>query len=136
MARALKTSRSIRAIVLSIGVSALALPMVAQSNATNPAPVESSQKASEAAKQTPEPKADAPATAPASSLPVAETKETQIEAQTKDLYRLSAELRAEVAKTYKDTLSLTVLKKAEEIEKLAKSLKALMDAEVADTKNK
>jgi hypothetical protein len=31
---------------------------------------------------------------------------------------------------------LTVLKKAEQIEKLAKSLKALMDADIADNKHK
>jgi hypothetical protein len=40
-------------------------------------------------------------------------------------------LRAEVAKTYKESLSLTVLKKAEEVEKLARSLKALMNQEAA-----
>jgi len=64
------------------------------------------------------------------------TREEQIEAETKELYRLSAEMRAEVTKTYKDMLSLTVLKKAEQIEKLAKSLKALMDADIADNKHK
>jgi hypothetical protein len=55
--------------------------------------------------------------------------QADIEAKTKKLYQLCAELRAEVAKTYKESLSLTVLKKAEEIEKLAKSLKVLMNKE-------
>ena len=44
---------------------------------------------------------------------------------------VSAELRAEVAKTYKESLSLTVLKKAQEIEKLARSLKVRMNQEAA-----
>jgi hypothetical protein len=39
-----------------------------------------------------------------------------------------------VAKTYKESLSLTVLKKAQEIEKLAKSLKAEMNQEAAAAK--
>jgi hypothetical protein len=60
-----------------------------------------------------------------------EMRQAQIEADTKTLYQLSAELRAEVAKTYKESLSIAVLKKAEEIEKLARSLKALMSQEAA-----
>jgi hypothetical protein len=64
-----------------------------------------------------------------------ELREAQIEADTKKLYQLSAELRAEVAKTYKESLSLTVLKKAEEIEKLARSLKVLMNQEAAAARN-
>jgi hypothetical protein len=39
---------------------------------------------------------------------------------------LSQELKAEVAKSNKDTLSLAVVKKAAEVEKLAKSLKERM----------
>lgn len=60
-----------------------------------------------------------------------EIRQAQIEADTKKLYQLSAELRAEVAKTYKESLSLSVLKKAQEIEKLARSLKVEMNQEVA-----
>jgi hypothetical protein len=58
-------------------------------------------------------------------------RQAEIEADTKKLYQLSAELRAEVGKTYKESLSLTVLKKAEEVEKLAKGLKILMMKEAA-----
>jgi len=61
-------------------------------------------------------------------------RQAQIEADTKKLFQLSAELRAEVAKTYKESLSLTVLKKAEEVEMLAKSLRILLSKE-ADTKH-
>jgi hypothetical protein len=61
-------------------------------------------------------------------------RQAQIEADTKKLYQLSAELRAEVAKTYKESLSVTVLKKAQELEKLAKSLKAEINQQVAAAK--
>jgi hypothetical protein len=62
---------------------------------------------------------------------LADERQARIEADTKMLYKLCAELRAEVGRTYKDSLSLTVLKKAEEIERLAKSLKVLMNKEAA-----
>lgn len=55
-----------------------------------------------------------------------ELRQTEIEADTKKLLLLAADLRTEVARTYKDSLSLNVLKKAQEVEKLAKSLKARM----------
>ena len=45
---------------------------------------------------------------------------------TAKLYALSAELKEEVAKTDKNTLSVDVVKKAEEIEKLARSVKEKM----------
>lgn len=41
---------------------------------------------------------------------------------TQKLYELASQLRDEVAKTNKDTLSIDVIKKADEIEKLAKSV--------------
>ena len=62
-------------------------------------------------------------------------RQAQIEADTKKLFQLSAELRAEVGKTYKESLSLTVLKKAEQVEKLAKSLKVEMNQEAAASKH-
>ncbi len=40
-------------------------------------------------------------------------RQAKIEADTKKLYQLSAELRAEVAKTYKESLSVRVLEKAQ-----------------------
>ena len=97
------------------------------------------------AKSIPEPKPQVNLNTPESTQPQAvdlkaehsppaspeQLRQTQIEADTKELYRLSAELRAEVAKTYKESLSVTVLKKAEEIEMLAKSLKVLMSKEAA-----
>lgn len=45
---------------------------------------------------------------------------------TQKLYTLAGQLKTEVAKTNKDILSIDVIKKAEEIEKLAKSVKEKM----------
>ena len=64
-----------------------------------------------------------------------ELRRAQLAADTKRLYELAIELRAEVAKTNKDTLSLTVVNKTEEVEKLAKSLKTRMAAEAASSKH-
>jgi len=69
---------------------------------------------------------DAPATTtPATVNP--DPHQAQIIADSQKLLKLSQELKAEVAKSNKDTLSLTVIKKAEEVEKLAKTLKEEMN---------
>jgi hypothetical protein len=52
-----------------------------------------------------------------------EKKQEELRADTEKLYQLTQELKAEVAKSNKDTLSVTVIKKAQEIERLAKSIK-------------
>jgi hypothetical protein len=52
-----------------------------------------------------------------------DARQAQINADTQKLVKLSQELKTEVDKSNKDTLSLAVIKKAEEVEKLAKSLK-------------
>ena len=57
------------------------------------------------------------------SHPATDPREAQITADTQKLLKLSQELKAEVAKSNKDTLSLSVIKKAEEVEKLAKTLR-------------
>lgn len=58
-----------------------------------------------------------------------EARQAQIVADTNKLYELAQELQAEVAKSNKNTLSLAVVKKAAEVEKLAKSLKERMKPE-------
>jgi hypothetical protein len=58
-----------------------------------------------------------------------EERQAKIVADTNRLYEMVQELKAEVAKSSKDTLSLSVVKKAAEIEKLAKSLKERMRTE-------
>jgi uncharacterized membrane protein YhiD involved in acid resistance len=52
-----------------------------------------------------------------------EQRQADLRADTEKLYQLTQELKAEVAKSNKDTLSVSVVKKAQEIERLAKSIK-------------
>lgn len=70
----------------------------------------------------------------APALSPEELRQAQLAADTKKLYQLAAELRAEVAKTSKDTLSLSVVKKADEVEKLAKSIKDRMKSQASLSK--
>ncbi len=63
---------------------------------------------------------------PAHPLSGKEQREAQIAADTAKLYQLAQELKVELDKSTKDTLSLTVIKKAAEIEKLAHSLSERM----------
>jgi hypothetical protein len=133
-------SRKSRALIHSTLLGALlslafAVPAFSQSKPADPASPEPKPQLSPAAaepNQTPavDSNSELPSTATPDDIRMAE-----IEADTKKLYLLSAELRAEVAKTYRESLSITVLKKAEEIEKLARSLKARMNQEAAAAKN-
>lgn len=68
---------------------------------------------------------------PATTQPMSpeEARQAQFLADSQKLYQLAQELKAEVAKSNKNTLSIAVTKKAEEIEKLAKSLKERMRKE-------
>lgn len=52
-----------------------------------------------------------------------EKKRADLMADTEKLFKLTQELKAEVAKSNKDTLSVSVVKKAQEVERLAKSIK-------------
>lgn len=81
---------------------------------TNNPPAGTSQKDSGAPSQT----------QPANkTLSPAEQKRAELVADTEKLYQLTQELKAEVAKSNKDTLSVAVVKKAQEVERLAKSIK-------------
>lgn len=65
-------------------------------------------------------------TEPSKPMTPAEARQAQLLADTQRLYQLTQELKAEVAKSNKDTLSLSVIKKADEVEKLARSVKERM----------
>lgn len=106
------------AIANSISAQSAVTPM--QSEAAPVAPVT----------QHPQPDPAASLTTPASS----QEPQMGIEADTKRLYQLALELRTEVAKTYRQSLSVAVLKKAEELEKMAKNLKSEMDHEASAKK--
>ena len=81
------------------------------------------------------PEAPAAQTADAAAHPAKDSKPPKpgesdrkklIADQSAQLLEMALALKAEVDKTTKDTLSLTVIKKADEIEKLAKSVKEKM----------
>ncbi|WP_157467146.1 hypothetical protein [Edaphobacter aggregans] len=71
------------------------------------------------------PKDTTPQQAQQKSAPLtpAEQRRADLLADTEKLYQLTQELKAEVAKSNKDTLSVSVVKKAQEVERLAKSIK-------------
>jgi hypothetical protein len=136
MSRILKNLGLIRSALLLVLVSPiLAVLAHPQSNPADPisaGPKPATIPSTHESNQTPT--VDSKAQLPRSATRE-EMRQAQIEADTKRLYQLSAELRAEVAKTYKESLSLTVLKKAEEIEKLARSLKVRINQEAAAARN-
>ena len=68
-------------------------------------------------------------TATNQALSPEEVRQAQFVADSQKLYQLAQELKVEVAKSNKNTLSIAVTKKAEEIEKLAKSMKERMRKE-------
>ncbi|HMG85011.1 MAG TPA: hypothetical protein VK574_04680 [Terracidiphilus sp.] len=132
MTKYLKKPRLIRWLLLPVVLaSALALPVLSQSSAAlaSSTPSEPKLQTDKAASQSSHPTSldSKPEARPEASAE--EVRQAQIEEDTKKLYQLSAELRTEVANTYKESLSLTVLKKAEEVEKLARDLKLLMKQE-------
>lgn len=135
MARLPGNLQLIRWTLLPALLTALAVPMYSQSATANSAPIPPQPKVSESTQEPiqPPPAAD-PEARPATPASPEEIRQAQIEEYTKKLYQLSAELRAEVFRTYKDSLSLSALKKAEEVEKLARSLKVLMAREAASAK--
>jgi len=61
--------------------------------------------------------------APVQPAPPLDPAQAQLAADTEKLLKLSQELKDEVAKTNANTLSIAVIKKADEVEKLAKSVK-------------
>jgi hypothetical protein len=89
---------------------------------TNPPPAPAS--------STPTPSDSKKTAGPTPTTPVvviSDPRQAQIVADSEKLLKLSQELKAEVAKSNKDTLSIAVIKKAEEVEKLAKTLKEEMN---------
>ena len=81
----------------------------------------------------------AKAAEPALALPPAtpeEAKKQQLEKDTAELLRLVQELKVEVEKAGSNTLSLIALRKADEIQKLAKNLKERMKEEGQISQNK
>ncbi len=59
-------------------------------------------------------------------MPPKEARQAQLEADSAALLELAKQLKAEVDKSNKDTLSLSVIRKATEVEKMARNLKEQM----------
>ena len=93
--------------------------MAGQNNATPQAPASPSNEA--------KPQADSPKDSKLQKVSPAENeRKRQISDESTRLLAMAVALKAEVDKTTKDTLSLNVIRKADEIEKLAKSVKERM----------
>jgi hypothetical protein len=132
MMRTFEDLQPIRSTLLLVVLTMVfAAPVYSQSTPANPTTDEPKPQAGQGAVPL---STDPPKTEVSVPATPEEMRQAQIEADTKKLYQLSAELRAEVAKTYKESLSVTVLKKAQELEKLAKSLKAEINQQVAAAK--
>ena len=114
-ARRIRLSRSL--LITLAGAAILLSPVAGPLAAQAPA---ATQAASPSPAQT-EP-------AVAAKLSPKEIREAQIAADAQKLFQLAQELKVEVDKSTKDTLSLSVIKKSEEIEKLARTLKQEMRA--------
>jgi len=113
----------------------LLLPLWAISTSAQPQQEAQQNGQSETLPQS-QPKPDEKTTDPASAKPAPnqamspeEARQAQFVADSQKLYQLAQELKVEVAKSNKNTLSIAVTKKAEEIEKLAKSMKERMRKE-------
>jgi len=75
--------------------------------------------------------APAAVTAPKDASPRDQAKD-QLAEDTAKLLQLANELKVEMDKSTKDTLSLSVMKKADEIEKLAKKVRAEMKTDLGN----
>ena len=125
-----------RCLLLAIALLIAAGPALAQNSSSPPSQsAQATSSATPAQKQDVSAKPDQsqdqkPAASPeAKPMTPEEARQAQIVADTNRLYQLAQELQAEVAKSNKNTLSLAVVKKAAEVEKLAKSLKERMKPE-------
>ena len=131
MARLLANPKLVRrALLLALLTPVFTAPMHSQSINANPIP-ESRTQVNLSPQESTQPPAIDPKAEHSPPASPEQLRQAQIQAETKKLYQLSSELRAEVARTYKESLSVTVLKKAEEVETLAKSLRLLMSKEAA-----
>ena len=119
-------------LLLTLSAFVVVAPLASQSTKANSIPEPASTPQVSPSPQEPPPQLIAePKAERATPTTLEQQRQAQIEADTKRLYQLCVELRAEVAKTYKESLSVAVMKKAGEVEALSKSLKMLMNREAA-----
>ena len=124
-------SGGLRALVLALGLMAI-LPLASaqtpqDSNPQNTPPPADSKSADTKAPDSKKTESQTPPAKPKDEAAQREEeRQAKIVADTERLYAMIQDLKAEVAKSSKDTLSVSVVKKASEIEKLARSLKERM----------
>ena len=102
------------AITLALAFTC-ALTAAAQTKSAQPPAASAAQQTSASSPQSSDAK---PKSAAAPLTP----QQAQLQAQVDKLYQLAEDLKAAVAKSNKDTLSIDVIKKADAVEKAAKSL--------------
>ena len=113
---------------------ALAMTMVRQAGARQEAPQQNTKPDISTTPAKPAPSAsagkdEAKPDAPVKPLTPEQARQAQYVADSQKLYQLAQELKVEVDKSNKNTLSIAVTRKADEIEKLAKNLKERMRKE-------
>ena len=124
-------SGGLRALALALGLMAI-LPLASaqtpqDSNPQNTPPPADSKSADAKAPDAKKTESPTPPAKPKDEAAQREDeRQAKIVADTERLYAMIQDLKAEVAKSSKDTLSVSVVKKASEIEKLARSLKERM----------
>jgi hypothetical protein len=104
----------------------------AQTPAQAPAAAQSAQPDAtvpKTAEQAPEP---TKVESPKGPVDPVQQRKDQIAADSAKLFQLANELKAEMDKSTKDTLSLSVMKKAEEVEKLARKVRDEMRASLSN----
>jgi hypothetical protein len=97
----------------------------------SPPPADTSPKASQAVSQDADPKDGQNVQAPIAAMPVAAMPaipdpdpNNPVAVQSASLLKMAYELKSEVDKTTKDTLSVTVVRRASEIEQLARKMRS------------
>jgi hypothetical protein len=113
------------AVILGMGLASTA-GAPGQSPAQDPQDVPQTQPAPE----------DAPPAPSPPPAPPADPAQQQLQKDTAELLQLVQDLKVEVDKAGSDTLSLAALRKADEIQKLAKNLKERMKERVPGTVSK
>ena len=113
-------------VFLAVLAAGACFSAMAQSNPQAPPPADA---ASNKAASVPDKAADTPSH-PADTP--AQRKKDQLAADTAKLLQLANELKAEMDKSSKDMLSVGVMKKAEEVEKLAHKVRDEMKASIGN----
>ncbi|HEY0795545.1 MAG TPA: hypothetical protein VGD64_07170 [Acidisarcina sp.] len=129
-------SRTSTSLWNPVCIAVLAIAAAASSTAVfsqSPTAADQSGTTAEAPSAKPASPEAPPAVSTAPSSPEA-ARQARLVADTARLYKLAQELKVEVDKSSKDTMSVAVIKKAAEVEALARDLKERLKVESAKAK--